>query len=328
MRVLVTGGSGFAGSHLIEHFLENTDWELVSFDSYRHKGDDLRHLNSHRVKYIAHDCGTPVSHRLSETLGDFDYIINLAADSHVDRSIDDPVPFVENNMRIALFMCQFARTQPNLKAFVQVSTDEVYGAAPDGVDHKEWSPILPSNPYSASKAAQEAICISYWRTYGLPLIITNTLNMVGERQDAEKFVPLCIKKIISGEEVPIHGNDKYIGKRKYLHARNHADAILFILKNITPVQYVDSDETVFPDRYNVAGDTELNNLDVAKLISDILGLKLKYKLVDFHSARPGHDRRYSLSDEKLKRLGWKPPYMFSEYIEKVVNWSVANGVWL
>lgn len=327
MRVLVTGGAGFAGSHLIDHILDNTDWEIVSFDSYRHKGDDLRHSLNKMVTYISHDCATPVSDRLSKKIGQFDYIINLAADSHVDRSIDNPVPFIENNVGIALFMLEYARTQKNLKAFVQISTDEVYGAAEDGVDHAEWSPIIPSNPYSASKASQEAIAISYWRTYGIPIVISNTMNMFGERQDEEKFIPLCVQKIAKGEEVTIHGNDSYIGTRKYLHARNHADAIVFILKNTIPAKYEDGD-SIYPDRFNVAGSIELNNLSVAKIVSQLMGKDLKYKLIDFHAARPGHDRRYSLDGTKLQSLGWTAPLSFGDSLNKTISWMLGNKEWL
>lgn len=328
MRVLITGGAGFAGAHCVQHFLKNTDWEIISLDSYRHKGDDQRHDGDARVTYLTHDCGTPISPRLEQKIGHVDFIVNMASDSHVDRSITDPVPFVENNVRISLFMGEYARSLPNLKSFIHISTDEVYGAAPDGTDHKEWSPILPSNPYSGSKAAQEAILVSYWRTYGLPLVITNTMNMVGERQDAEKFIPLCIKKIMNREEVSIHGNDKYIGKRKYLHARNHADAILFILKNIVPTKYEDGNDIVYPDRYNVSGDVEMNNLEVAKMIADKLGQPLFYKLTDFHAARPGHDRRYSLDGTKLRELGWVPPVNFRDSMIKLIDWTLENKEWL
>lgn len=328
MRVLVTGGAGFAGSHLIQHFLDKTDWHIISLDSYRHKGDDLRHVQNPRVTHFAHDCATPISYRLSAKIGDIDFIINLASESHVDRSIEDPVPFIENNVKLAAFMCEYAKAQKSLKAFVQVSTDEVYGAAPDGVDHKEWAPILPSNPYSASKAAQESICISYWRTFGLPLIITNTMNMYGEMQDAEKFIPLCISKVIKDEKIQIHGSDSYIGKRKYLHAKNHADAILFLIQSTVPTKYIDSGHVTYPDRYNIAGDIELNNLQVAGMISASLNKELNYEMVDFHAARPGHDRRYSLDGSKITALGWMPPIDFYSGLYSVIDWSVKNKEWL
>lgn len=211
--------------------------------------------------------------------------------------------------------------------FLQFSTDEVYGAAPEGVNYKEWSSIVPSNPYSASKAAQEAAAISYWRTYGIPLILTNTMNLFGETQDAEKYTARLINKINAGEEVTVHGSETSIGSRYYLHARNGADAVLFILKNLPPTPYVE-DKQMLPDRYNIVGDIEMNNLDLAKLVAKMLGKELKYKLEDFHHSRPGHDRRYALDGSKLKELGWKAPMDFETSLQNSINWTLNHPQWL
>ena len=222
-------------------------------------------------------------------------------------------------------MLEYAR-EAKPKAFIQFSTDEVYGAAPGETLHAEWSPILPSNPYAASKAAQEAIAISYWRTYGVPVVLTNTMNLFGERQDAEKFIPMLISKIARGEEVTIHGRPDYIGKRFYIHCRNMADALLFVLKG-DPQQYQDSDSLIIPDRWNIVGEVEMDNLSVAQLIAEIIGQPLKYKLVDFHAARPGHDRRYALDGRKLAAAGWAPPVSFKESLRRVVQWTLESKVW-
>ena len=238
-----------------------------------------------RCHVVTHDLAAPFSEQMIDRIGHIDYIVNMASESHVDRSITDPVPFVENNVALVLNMLEYAR-QIKPEIFIQVSTDEVYGAAPTH-DHPEWSVILPSNPYSASKAAQEAIAISYWRTYDIPLIITNTMNNIGEMQDPEKFVPMLIKGIHNGDTVTIHGTEEYIGSRFYLHARNHADALLFLINQGAPTKYVDNNEIVMPDRYNVVGDTEKNNLELAEEIAQLVGEPLKYKLVDFHQIRPG-----------------------------------------
>lgn len=201
MRILLTGVGGFIGSHILSHLLKNTSHEIVGVASWKHKGTPARILedenyqkNKDRVTIVTHDLISPFTNDVKEKMGHIDYIINIAADSHVDRSITDPVPFILNNTNLILTMLEYAR-EIKPKGFIQFSTDEVYGQAPIGINHAEWSPIIPSNPYSASKAAQEAIAISYWRTYNVPLIITNTMNVFGEYQDREKFIPLCIDRI-------------------------------------------------------------------------------------------------------------------------------------
>ena len=329
MRVLLTGIAGFIGSHVFEHLLKETDWEIVGIASFRHKGDSLRlELDAYdpdRVRIFYHDLCGPLSERLIYSIGAVDYVINVASESHVDRSITDPVPFVENNVSLVLNMLEYARAVKP-KAFVQVSTDEVYGAAAVGHAHKEWETVLPSNPYSASKAAQEAIAISYWRTYGVPVIITNTMNNFGERQDAEKFVPMVIRKLYHRERVTIHGTRKFIGSRYYLHARNHADAILHILNRTSPVLFPAADR---PDRYNVVGNREVNNLEMARMIASLMGRRLRYKLEDFHSTRPGHDPRYALDGGFMRDvMHWEPPVPLEESLERTIQWTLAHKEWL
>ena len=330
-RLLLSGAAGFIGSHFLEHVLLNTDWEVTCISSWSHKGTPERieramRGQEHRVTIITHDLSQLFTETTKKRLGTFDYIVNFAADSHVERSIEDPVPFVKNNVGVALTMLELAREYPP-EVFVQISTDEVYGAAPEGTNHKEWSPILPSNPYSASKACQEAIAISYWRTYGVPVVITNTMNNFGETQDAEKYIAMLIRKINNGETVTIHGNEDYIGSRFYLHARNHADAVLHILTQ-NPTKYVDNNEIVMPDRYNVVGNEELNNLQIAQMVAEILGKELKYELVDFHNTRPGHDRRYALDGSKLKESSWVAPVPLRESLEKYIDWTLKNNIWI
>ena len=331
--MLITGVGGFIASHTVEHILKNTRWSIVGIDSFRHKGDpirvtDIEAYDPSRMSIHHADLAAPLGHRLEGRLGPIDYILNIASESHVDRSIVDPVPFVSNNVNIALQVMELAR-RVRPEVFIQVSTDEVYGPASRGQDHAEWSPIIPSNPYSASKAAQEAIAISYWRTYGVPVVITNTMNNFGERQDPEKFIPKAIRAILAGATVTVHGTTGAIGSRFYLHARNHADALLHILEHVPPARYgtpgVDR-----PDRYNVVGERELNNLELAQFIARVLGRPLKYELVDFHSTRPGHDLRYALDGRKLQGFGWRPPVPFEASLRKTIEWSVRpeNVEWL
>ncbi len=332
-KVLLTGIAGFIGSHTLQHLLEKTDWDIIGVASWKHKGtperiEQVLSKNPEwrdRVTIITHDLESPFPERTKRRIGHCDYIINAAANSHVDRSIEDPTTFIQNNVNLELTMLEFAKEYPP-KVFLQVSTDEVYGVAPEGINHKEWSPIVPSNPYAASKACQEAIAISYWRTYGIPLVITNTMNNFGEMQDPEKYMAKIIKAIADGESVPVHGKKDKIGSRFYLHARNHADAILFLLQK-EPTAYHEGTD-LLPDRYNIVGDEELDNLEVAQLIAGVMGEPLKYDLVDHHTTRPGHDRRYALDGSKLKKLGWVPPVEFYNSLKKYVHWTLSNTMWL
>lgn len=331
-RVLLTGAGGFFGSHLLRHLMVNTDWEFVCPCSWQHKGtperleNAINGLDKSRVTVITHDLTAPFTETTKKRIGHIDIILNIASNSHVNRSIDNPREFIIGNTLIAYNMLEFAR-ECKPEVFLQFSTDEVYGAAPDGVNFKEWSTIIPSNPYSASKASQEATAISYWRTYNIPVIITNTMNLFGETQDAEKYTAQLIKKINSGETVTIHGSEGNIGSRFYLHARNGADAVLFILNNLPPKLYNEGENHV-PDRYNIVGDIEMDNLSLAQLVAKMMDKELKYELVDFHKGRPGHDRRYALDGSKLKELGWTAPMQFEDSLKKSIEWTLINKFWL
>jgi dTDP-glucose 4,6-dehydratase len=310
-RVLLSGIGGSIGAHFLAHFMHNTDWEVVGIDSFRHKGltDRVREMfDSHtdwaeRTTIITHDLMSPFSDLTIRKMGHIDYVINMASLSDVFDSIQNPVPFIINNVHLVVNMLELAKViKPEV--FIQISTDEVYGAieTKDTPGMVEWAPILPSNPYAASKAAQEAIAISYWRTYDVPLIITNTMNNFAELQQSNKFPVIVQKKVQDGEVVKIHGEmDGTIGSRSYIHSRNFADAILFILQNTKPHMHVPL-TTDRPDRYNIAGDKQLDNLELAKMIAELMGKELKYEIQDSVMARPGHDPHYGLDDTKLKEL--------------------------
>lgn len=333
-RVLLTGASGFVGSHVLRHLLAKTDWEVVCPVTFRHKGlpdriklsvngidDDFK-----RVKIVKCDLVYPISKLTSLEFGKVDYVINVASESHVDRSINYPADFIINNVSLMCNILDWVRTQNGLEKFVQVSTDEVYGPAAEGHKHKEWVDLhLPSNPYSASKSAQESIAFSYWRTYGLPIAITNTMNIIGEMQDPEKYIPMVIKKVLSGEKVSIHGTlDGKIGSRFYLHARNQADGLLHVLTQKF-LKYGESERLL---KYHIVGEKEINNLQLAELIASIIGKKLSYEIVDFHSSRPGHDLRYALDGEKIKESGWTPPIPLEDSLRSTINWTLKNPEWL
>lgn len=320
MRILISGASGMVGSYVLKHLLETTEHEFVAVCGWEHKGEPEKlkwaiQGYEQRVNVVTHDLSKPFTNRTKRQIGEIDIILNIASESHVDRSIEEPVDFVQNNVNLALTMLEFAR-EIKPKLFLQFSTDEVYGVAKEGVDHKEWSEIVPSNPYSASKACQEAIAISYWRTYGVPVVITNTMNVYCENQDWEKFIPLCVKKILLNEEITIHaypGATK-AGSRFYIHATSVAEAVKFIMEKPVGL-YPNVDK---PDRYNIVGDVEINNLALAQKVANILDIPLKYQLTDFHSSRPGHDARYALDGSKLAKEGWKPTANFEQKFTETV----------
>lgn len=332
-KVILTGANGFVGHHILEHFLKETDWEIYCLDklSYASSGHDrIRDINvftDERVKIFTMDLSLPFQEGLVKELGDIEYIFHVAADSHVDNSISDPVPFVQNNVNSTLHILEYAKTLPNLKKFIYFSTDEVYGSAPAGKNYKEGERFNCGNPYSASKGAAECICQSYANTYNMPIIITNTMNVIGERQHPEKFVPKVINKVLNGETVTIHSNQERTeaGSRFYIHARNIADALLHILENCDEVL---DNYDASKGRFNIVGEKETDNLQLAQLIADSLGKELKYEMVDFHSQRPGHDLRYALDGQKMKDLGWEHPVAFEESLETTIKWTLERDEWL
>ena len=335
MRILLTGAGGAIGVHFIAHIMHNTDWHIVATDSFRHKGhfDRIDEVcKDHpewkeRITIITHDLVAPFTSREIKKIGDIDYIINLASISDVSASIEDPVRTIRNNTDLMLNMLELAREIKPSK-FIQFSTDEVYGSSAKNGGHPEWSTILPSNPYSASKAAQEAICIAYWRSYGVPVIITNTMNNFGEMQAPSKYPAMIQQKLENGEKVSVHhAGDGQIGTRYYIHSRNSADATLFILQNTEPTLHQPG-EVDKPDRYNIVGDVQLDNLELAQKIAELMDKELDYELVDFHSEQPGHDLHYGLDGTKLGELGWKPPMNFKESMRNTIEWQRNNPNWM
>lgn len=322
--ILITGGSGFIGQSFVSRILTNTDFSIVVLDSLTYASDQnrlfaLSEYDTSRVKFLWHDLRAPINSTLSHRIGNVDYIVNIASESHVDRSIANPVDFFMNNCALAANILEYARSAKP-EVFVQVSTDEVYGPADNGYAHKEWDPHVPSNPYAASKSAQESLAISYWRTFGVPVVITNTMNNFGAHQHPEKFIPLCVNNIVNNKEITVHGSynnsGEFIsGSRFWLHADNHADALLYILLKITPNKYPEDKR---PSRWNVVGDIEISNLEIVNRISKVLETPANVRLVDFHSSRPGHDLRYGLNGDLLHAAGWTAPVKFEDSFKETV----------
>jgi dTDP-glucose 4,6-dehydratase len=334
-RLLITGIGGSIGCHMLAHFMHNTDWEVVGIDSFRHKGwtDRVRAMfDSHpdwveRTTIITHDLVAPFSEILEKKIGHIDYILALASLSDVEASIHDPVTFIRNNTDLTTNILEYAR-RAKPESFIQFSTDEVYGPTPDKETvYDEWAPIVPSNPYAASKACQEAIAISYWRTYAVPVVITNTMNNFGEMQQSSKFPVMVQKAIRDGKKITVHGVPGDIGSRSYIHSRNAADAILFILRNLPPHIHEDG-KADKPDRYNIAGDRQLDNLELVSLIGDIMGKTPDVELVGHSSTRPGHDKHYGLTRTKLENAGWTPPLSFEESLKNTIEWQTEHPEWI
>jgi len=332
MRVLITGGSGFIGSHMIEHYMVNTSWDIVVLDSLTYAGSlmkltDSRHYDSKRIRFVYHDIRASLD-PVADEIGQVDFIIHAAAMSHVENSIHNPVLAFQSNGIGTVNMLNFARRQANLQRFHYVSTDEVYGPN-DDAGHVEGSPHRPSNPYSCGKSWGEKACYTYSHCYGLPVTVTNTMNNFGERQHPEKFVPMVMRACLSADEVQIHarqrGEEWEVGSRFWLHARNHADAIMYLFENRARLDgYA---------QFNVVGDIRMDNLSIAKRIEKHVqeyreGAKLHYALFDFHADRPGHDLHYGLDGTKLEKFGWVPPVNFADSFKKMVRWTLDNQRWL
>lgn len=335
-RVMLTGAGGAIGVHIFSYIMEKTDWDVVLTDSFNpeHKGyfDRITTVMQpewkDRVTVITHDLVVPFSSRQIKKMGEIDYIVNLASRSDVQNSIDDPTPFALNNTQIILTMLELARVLKP-KKFIHFSTDEVYGSAPkESHGHKEWSCIIPSNPYSASKAAQEAYAIGWWRSFDVPLILTNTMNNFGEMQAPSKFPAMIQQKIDRGETIPIHATkDGNIGSRYYIHSRNTADAILFILKNVEPIMHGHG-EIDLPERLNIVGDKQVDNLELVQTIGRLMGKEPKHEMVNFHENNPGHDLHYGLDGTKLKEMGWTSPMSFEESLKQTIEWQQNHPEWL
>lgn len=325
MRVLITGACGFIGHHIVEHFIKNTEHDIVVLDAltYASKGfDRLRDIccyDEKRIHRLCADFTLPITDGLAQEIGEVDYIIHLGAQTHVDNSIANPEPFVMSNVVGTFRLLEFARTLKTLKKMIYFSTDEVFGPAPVGVAYKEWDRYNSGNPYAATKAGGEELCLAYANTYDLPVFVTHTMNVFGERQDKEKFIPRVIRAVLKGEEIKIHADKtKTIsGTRMWVHARNVASAILFLM-----------DKGEKGDKYNIVGEREVSNLEMAKFIAGILGKELKYEMVDFHSSRPGHDLRYALDGEKLKGMGFEFSKDFETSLSKTIQWFIDNPKWL
>ena len=336
-KILITGGAGFIAHHVIDKIMSTTDWEIITLDRLDFSGNLNRlkevvsaypESEQKRVRIVHHDLKAELNPEISALIGKVDFISHLAAGSHVDRSISFPLEFVMDNVVGTANILDYARKQDSLERFAYFSTDEVFGPAPEGVYYKENDRYNSTNPYSATKAGAEELVVAYENTYGLPAIITHTMNVFGERQNPEKYIPMVIKKVRDGETVTVHANTEKTkaGSRHYIHAEDVANALLFLYKYDLSSLKIDS-LGMNCQKFNIVGKDEIDNLSLAKFIAKVQDKKLNYEMVDFHSQRPGHDLRYSLDGQKMKKMGWEPNSAYDR-LETVISWTLENDRWL
>lgn len=310
MRILVTGGAGFIGSNFVHHMLQKHPRnQLLVLDKLTYAGN-LNNLKTvmKKIEFIKGDiCNRELVQGIAKGV---DVIVNFAAESHVDRSIAEPEPFLTTNVLGTQVLLEAARRFDHEK-FVQISTDEVYGSISKG-SFKEEDLLRPSSPYAASKAAADMLAHSYFVTYGLPVLITRSTNNFGPYQHPEKLIPKLITNAISGKPLPIYGDGKNV--RDWFYVIDNCEAIDLILRKGKKGEV-----------YNVGAGNEKMNLEIAGFILKELG-KPK-SLIKFVKDRLGHDLRYSLNYEKIKALGWAPKYSFDDALRETINWHTRNKWW-
>ena len=314
MKILVTGGAGFIGSNFVNDLVANHDqWsEIIIIDALTYAGN-LSNLENafldKRVKFIKGDIRN--LDLVNSHMPKIDTVVHFAAESHVDRSIANPNDFVSTNVLGTSILLKSA-TDNNVKRFLHVSTDEVYGSIDSG-SWTENSPILPNSPYSASKASSDLIALAYWKTFGLPVFISRCSNNFGQNQFPEKLIPLAITNLIDGLPIPIYGTG--LNSRDWLHVSDHCSALNSIIQKGIPGEI-----------YNVGGGTEKSNIQTAKLIIELMDSNDSF--IKFVEDRKGHDFRYSVDFSKIAAIcGYKPTKKFEESVEETIWWYKNNDSW-
>jgi dTDP-glucose 4,6-dehydratase len=314
VKICVTGGAGFIGSNFVHHLLDTyPDYRVVVVDKLTYAGN-LRNLErvlaDPRLTFVRVDVCDPA---VAEAVAGCDAVVHLAAESHVDRSIEDAAAFVRSNVEGTWRMLDACR-RARVPRYLQVSTDEVYGSlGPEG-KFTETSPLAPNSPYSATKAAADLLVLSYVHTHGFPAIVTRCSNNYGPYQFPEKFIPLMISQAMGGEFLPVYGDGQNV--RDWIHVSDHCRALDLLLHRGREGEV-----------YNIGGGCEMKNLDVATRILTLLGRPSS--LIKMVQDRPGHDRRYAIDSGKLAReLGWAPQWDFNRGLEETIQWYHGHGDWL
>ncbi len=314
-KILITGGAGFIGSNFIHYLLERyDDCQITNVDLLTYAGnlDNLINIsNDPRYRFIKADI---VDFNVISKIvcQGFDAIINFAAESHVDRSIEDPGVFVRTNVLGTQSLLEAAR-RFGIKKFVQVSTDEVYGSLGQGGYFTETARLNPSSPYSASKTAADHLVLAYGHTFGLPVNVTRCSNNYGPYQFPEKLIPLMITNALADKPLPVYGDGMNV--RDWLHVKDHCYAVDMVMRLAKPGEI-----------YNIGGNNERTNIDIVKTI--LKKLNKPESLIKFVQDRPGHDWRYAIDSSKIRKdLGWEPEYIFQHGMDETVGWYCANVDW-
>jgi len=312
LRLLVTGGLGFIGSHFIRHMLnEHPDCYIVNLDAMTYAGNPANLKDVEKdPRYLFVKGDITRKRDVENTARDVDAVINFAASTHVDRSIEDPENFVQTNVLGTLVLLEHARRY-DVQRFLQISSDEVYGSIGEG-SFGEIDPLSPSSPYSASKAGADLLANAYHRTYGLPILIARSSNNFGPYQHPEKLMPLLILRAFRNEPLPLYGDGMNV--RDWIYVEDNCTAIDTIL-----------DKGREGEVYNIAAGNEKTNLEVAKFI--LKELSRPESLIAFVKDRPGHDRRYSLDTTKIRELGWKPTHRFEGALRGTIDWYLRSEWW-
>jgi dTDP-glucose 4,6-dehydratase len=312
-RVLVTGGAGFIGSNYVRRALEtHPSWHVVVLDKLTYSGslENLSGLSPERLTFVRGDIADPAVVR--EVVRGAEYVLNFAAESHVDRSLQDPRPFVKTNVEGTLVLLEES-LRAGVQRFLHVSTDEVYGDISGSVHHSlEEDPLQPRSPYAATKAAAEHLVMSYYTSYGLDTVITRGSNTYGPRQYPEKIIPLFIVNTLQDRSLPVYGDGSAV--RDYLHVVDHCTGIDKVLR-----------EGASGGAYNLGAREQVNGVRVAKTILSIL--EKPEALIAYVPDRPGHDYRYSVDPTAAEKLGWKRRFGFEEGLLKTVEWYLENPDW-
>lgn len=317
MKLLVTGGAGFIGSNFVHLVMETTDYEVIILDKLTYAGN-LLNLTSiaknPRFHFIKGDIASSAALKRIFDSTKIDAVVNFAAETHVDRSIKNAASFVKTNIVGTQALLDVSR-KAKVERFVHISTDEVYGSIGENeTPCSEDSPLHPNNPYSASKAAADYLCLAAFRTHRMPLIVTRCTNNYGPYQFPEKFIPLAIMNLLADKAVPIYGTGMNV--RDWIYVADHCRALLDVLCKGKEGEI-----------YNIAGNCEKHNIDVAKEIAHILGKD--EALIRFVEDRPGHDFRYSISSRKIEsELNFKPLNSFQDGLRRTIEWYKNNGDWL
>ena len=313
VEVLVTGGAGFIGSNYVEFALDaHPDWRITTLDKLTYAGrrENLAAVDDHpRHRFVQGDIADAAV--AAPLVRAAEIVVHFAAETHVDRSVEAAGAFIQTDVHGTFVLLDASRAASNLRCFLQISTDEVYGSVTEGLS-RETDELRPRNPYAASKAGADRLAYSYWATYGVPVVVTRASNNYGRRQYPEKVIPLFVTNAIDRQPVPLYGDGMNV--RDWLHVDDHCRALDLLI-----------DQGERGATYNIGGGNGVTNLDLTRRLLALLDRP--ESLITPVADRPGHDRRYALNTSKLRALGWQPQVAFDDGLRATVDWYLRNEAW-